>query len=551
MNAFLSAISTILLVVFLLGHPSYGNPGSLAKLKDRPEPSLIVPAPSATPKEKNKKTDEGPVVVNTPLTLEDITGILNDDDAGLMSSDQDENGNPVKCSPEVDPSRPLKCKPPEKLIIKTLATLYPNILAAADYFIINIIKWVRNPQTNIYSIQNEHWYLYHRSNRSWTQEQFESLRLFGARNVALLAIHLGDRKQAAETFDKLKGMDIKYTVDIKKKFASNVQHALALIELLVSAAAAPGTEIGVWGGRFYPQIPDTADIIVKSTVTVPKVILASPTFSIMGRVTSAGVALDGVTITLSGDSSQTAITANGGQFAFANLPLGQNYTVTPLHRDYSFNVANYTFTNFSGNQTANFIGVRTDSLPAPFLAAPVIVPGFAAPPSPPSNNEEPKKVELSKTYDNEGRTHWDVAIGLPAKNLTELQFNAEDNTVRTKEVSRQNAYGFLNIFPVPVDLKADRYPMMPHFVFGLPISGKPLDRPFAGAGLGVNLFKLKFDVFVGGVFNRVQEPKTLVEGQTATQSQLESDLKSKRVTKFMFGISIPVKQFTSLISGKK
>jgi hypothetical protein len=158
----------------------------------------------------------------------------------------------------------------------------------------------------------------------------------------------------------------------------------------------------------------------------------------------------------------------------------------------------------------------------------------------------------AKTYDNEGRYHWDVSVGIPVKSFKEVQYDTEGGQVRAKEVNRQNAYGFLNLFfnPRGVDTKGDEFYKTPHLVLGVPISGKPLDRPMVGLGFGFYNYGLKFNLFGGLVFNRVREPRTLAAGQAATGAQLESDLQTRRVTKFIFGFNIPVKQLKDALSKK-
>jgi len=159
---------------------------------------------------------------------------------------------------------------------------------------------------------------------------------------------------------------------------------------------------------------------------------------------------------------------------------------------------------------------------------------------------------FTETYINEGRYLYDVSLGMPVNGVKELQYNAEDGTVRSREVKRQNAYGFLNIFPFKVDLLGKDFLRYPHLVLGVPISGKPLDRPVVGLGLGVNKKNfLQFDIFAGVVFNRIREPRTLTAGDSATENQLESDFDSKRVRKFVIGINLPVGQFKNALTGKK
>lgn len=175
-----------------------------------------------------------------------------------------------------------------------------------------------------------------------------------------------------------------------------------------------------------------------------------------------------------------------------------------------------------------------------------------------SGGEEPAKQtqqpkSYSKVYDNEGRYHWDVSAGIPLKSFKDVTYDVEGTQVTAKEINRLNAYGFLNLFlnPKGVDTKGEEFYKTPHLVLGVPISGKPLDRPFVGLGIGFYKPKVKFNLFGGIVFNRVREPQTLANGQTATEAQLQADLQTKWVRKFIFGINLPIKQFKEALTPKK
>ena len=159
-----------------------------------------------------------------------------------------------------------------------------------------------------------------------------------------------------------------------------------------------------------------------------------------------------------------------------------------------------------------------------------------------------EKNQISaQTYDNEGRTRFDISLGVPVTKVKELQFDASDNTVRSKNTDRQHVYAFLNIFLKPVDTKGVTVNSFPHFMVGVPISGKPLDSPFVGMGYGFN----KIQVFTGVVINRERRPSTLITGDMATQNQLESDLKNVYKPKFMVGLNFPLKQIIDALSSKK
>jgi hypothetical protein len=88
-------------------------------------------------------------------------------------------------------------------------------------------------------------------------------------------------------------------------------------------------------------------------------------------------------------------------------------------------------------------------------------------------------------------------------------------------------------------------------VLGVPISGKPLDRPVVALGTGLYTKLLKVNFFAGVAFNRVREPRTLSAGEAATTGELEADLQSRRVKKFVFGINFPIRQFLDALKGDK
>jgi Putative Ig domain len=155
--------------------------------------------------------------------------------------------------------------------------------------------------------------------------------------------------------------------------------------------------------------------------------------------------------------------------------------------------------------------------------------------------------EHTNTFVNEGKYHWDVSVGLPVRSVRELRFKSDGNRVFAESKEKQSVYGFLNLYPKAVDLKSDDFFTVPHIVLGVPLASKPLHRPFVGVGAGVFKMPIKFNVFGGVVFNRERVPATLGEGSTATTSQLEADLRTRWVRKFMFGINLPVSQIKDAI----
>ena len=155
--------------------------------------------------------------------------------------------------------------------------------------------------------------------------------------------------------------------------------------------------------------------------------------------------------------------------------------------------------------------------------------------------------QLSRTYDNEGRYYWDVSLGVPVKTIREVQFVSEGNKLTTAGKERQDVYGFLNIYPVKVDVSGKDLATFPHFMVGVPLASKPLHHPFAGMGYGIYKGPIKFNIFAGVVFDRERVPRTLSEGSTATAAQVEADLKTRWVRKFTWGFSFPVSQIKDAI----
>ncbi len=184
------------------------------------------------------------------------------------------------------------------------------------------------------------------------------------------------------------------------------------------------------------------------------------------------------------------------------------------------------------------------------LPSDIIISGGAFPKAAPAGTDQKPAATFSQTYDDEGFAWWDVSIGIPVKGVKEAEFSS-DGTVRAKTITRVNAYGLAHWYPYSVDLKGD-YPWQPSVVAGLPLSGRPLDKPFVGLAIGTHKpLPLRVNVFAGAVFNKVFSPQTLSSGSTATPGQLNTDLHPHRVTKLLVGIDIPISQFISAISKSK
>jgi hypothetical protein len=78
---------------------------------------------------------------------------------------------------------------------------------------------------------------------------------------------------------------------------------------------------------------------------------------IRGRVAdAAGNAIPGVSVALTGSQAATATADAGGNYAFADLPEGGDYTVTPSLMSYAFAPGSQTVDDLAADRTLNFTG---------------------------------------------------------------------------------------------------------------------------------------------------------------------------------------------------
>ena len=113
----------------------------------------------------------------------------------------------------------------------------------------------------------------------------------------------------------------------------------------------------------YISLPTSTVITVKgSDVTNANftATASAPTNSISGAV--SGAVLQGVTITLAGDSNGTAMTDASGNYAFTGLVAG-SYTVTPVLAGYSFVSAKTAVTLSNANVTSINFAAMTNAGP--------------------------------------------------------------------------------------------------------------------------------------------------------------------------------------------
>jgi uncharacterized repeat protein (TIGR01451 family) len=107
----------------------------------------------------------------------------------------------------------------------------------------------------------------------------------------------------------------------------------------------PGTHPNTTSGVTSNQTPVAGTPSNTANLTV------AVTYSISGQITNGGEGLSGVGVALSGGTNSSVTTDASGNYSFANLSGGVNYTLTPTLNGYTFIQPTITVNNLNANQT--------------------------------------------------------------------------------------------------------------------------------------------------------------------------------------------------------
>jgi hypothetical protein len=152
------------------------------------------------------------------------------------------------------------------------------------------------------------------------------------------------------------------------------------------------------------------------------------------------------------------------------------------------------------------------------------------------------QIGTTGSYNDEQLYWWDASIGIPVHKIKDLQYSDSDNTVTATQVDKQSAYAMFNLMLRPVDLSNPRDNVWPRILVGFPLASSPWDKLFAGGAIGLPWKPFRnFQFFAGATFLRTTALATPSAGQTATNAQLQNDLRVKMTPKLTLGINVPVK----------
>jgi uncharacterized repeat protein (TIGR01451 family) len=178
---------------------------------------------------------------------------------------------------------------------------------------------------------------------------------------------------AQTTADFIGTSTVTYTISGHIQNASAI--AVSAVTVTLSGGQAGSTTTDGSGNYLFAGLPSTNNYTVTPSLTSYTFSATSRTYNalaanqaaadftgtlagytISGHIADIGsTAISGVTVTLSGGQTGTTNTDASGNYSFASLTTGLNYTVTPSKTDYAFSPPSRTFNNLSAAQVADFI----------------------------------------------------------------------------------------------------------------------------------------------------------------------------------------------------
>lgn len=400
--------------------------------------------------------------------------------------------------------------PPENARSLIQSTLGSAGLDDPNYYcMIHILAW-KDDQT---TVQAEHWYVYHPG--KWSKTDFSRLRIFGSGNVAMLYVHLNARGQPS-------------LAALTEDLSRNTPEDLARKLMARESRQKPMT---------VAEVTTRVDTLKTRTASDLAAELGKLILDDLKTGTGTYTGQTGQGVTLLGDglvekrypgiaykvevTKKLPAPIQSLNALIGFLQGGKVELAAPVKRVDLWGGRAMTIDYIPSDITAHAL-VKIDP------------------------TKDPTEVS-SATYDDEGRYWWDVSVGVPVSKIKELDYNADDGTVRPKTIDKQNLLAFVNLFIKPKDLKDTKSGLFPRGLIGLAIGRRPLDRIFFGGGIGIN----KAQFFAGLMLNKVQSPMTLASGGKATPSQLRSDLRGHYDKKFLVGLNLPVRQVVDALKTKK
>lgn len=160
------------------------------------------------------------------------------------------------------------------------------------------------------------------------------------------------------------------------------------------------------------------------------------------------------------------------------------------------------------------------------------------------------KKEIGKnTYDNEQRYWYDFSLALPLKSFNDLTVDSSNLTLTAKKVEKQSLFAMVNLSPFPYDTKKAQFQLLPVFLYGMPITGKPLNHHLVAAAIGLN----RAQFFVGIMVNHNRQVSNASNSTPGTSNSTvtgSGPVRDSWGAKLSYGINFPVSTVTNLLKKK-
>lgn len=499
------------------------------------------------------------------------------------------------CNPEVDAR---DANSGEGLVNANVdKTSKPFSFKNAKYYLIDIVRWetVSNGGQTMSQIAADHWYLFNYSDAKAADRKFpftfhpivtNQLRIYGESDVVFLAIHLapnGDQPSGSATDSSTSSqyqpswfdtVDVSYKLEATKVEPLNWQDLSQLINLvtgLTIPAPAPGAgkeevtkqKLLTFQGRYgaallsnLRKLPAdlTSTMTVKFNSALPNKLPVGPYCVAVQKSLTRSDGSNGKDDCKDAKASDGPVTApaarNDAQSenfdsVFGPRSLAQFRPVAWRQTQDSQaggKTGGVSKSPTPGNQNVsgsnpNGKGSTDQGTATTKKAAQVSSCDMTTT----AKDKTQSPCSTTQTIQDEGLYRWDISVAVPTPGYKDVSFSSSGsgNTLTAKSITRTDAYAMLDIAPWGEDFRNPPILGIPHFMTGLPLSGKTFNKPFIG-GLGENfglskILPISMRVFGGVVYDKEQVPQTA--GSTVLQSH--------RVWKAEYGVEFSLSSVIS------
>ena len=156
-------------------------------------------------------------------------------------------------------------------------------------------------------------------------------------------------------------------------------------------------------------------------------------------------------------------------------------------------------------------------------------------------------VLSSVKLQNEKKYLYGLSAGIPVKSFDDVQYDSTNAIISAKKIQKQNVYAFLQFHPYATDTTGARLRLLPTFMAGLPLAGKPLDQQVYAGSIGL----WRVEVFAGVLLHRDLVPTgNAAANTTPNPAATAGSLQPRWGTRLTYGIDIPISVIKSALSSK-